>query len=273
MLQIQSPGRKQTARNEDFIRLWENIDKIVSLDQIECLVSEAVMEIRATVRDAKVGYAWSGGKDSIALQVICELAGIHLSVIGLSKEIEYPHYLNWININKPSGCVVWDANIGYDWLIRHPYMIFPTNSNDLAKWYSLIQHRAQFDFYNESGLDFILLGRRNQDGNYTGGCGQKMYTDKNEVTRYSPIAQWKHEHVLGVCHYFKKRNIPPIYSDPEGWINGTGVWPVQTSIHGRNHSWELLYQISPETVLKASNYLPEAQQFLQKHGETAENHS
>jgi len=268
MLSPPSPGRKQTSKNEDFIRLWDNIDKIVSLDQIECLVAEAVMEIRATVRDGKAGYAWSGGKDSVALQVVCELAGIDQSVIGLSQELEYPHYLRWININKPSGCLAWDANIGYEYLISHPHMVFPDNSSDMAKWYALIQHKAQSDFSRDAQLDLIILGRRTQDGNYTGGRGQKKYTDQNGITRYSPIAQWKHEHVLGVCHYFKKRNLPPIYSDPEGWINGTGVWPVQTSTHGRKHSWELLYQISPETVLKAAHYLPEALQILEKHGET-----
>lgn len=268
MEQIQSPGRKQTASNEAFARLWENIEKVVSRDQIEGLIADAVMEIRARVRDKKAGYAWSGGKDSIALQVVCEIAGIDRSVIGLSQELEYPHYLEWISRHKPAGCLIWDANIGYDFLMKRPYMVFPENSADLAKWYALIQHKAQADFFREAQLDLIILGRRTQDGNYTGGRGKNIYTDQHGVTRFCPLSQWKHEHVLAAIHYFKNRNIPPIYNDPEGWINGTGVWPVQTSSLGRDHSWELLFEISPETLSKAANYFPEALKTLEQHGES-----
>ncbi|MDP3453598.1 MAG: hypothetical protein Q8R90_11675, partial [Bacteroidales bacterium] len=146
------------------------------------------------------------------------------------------------------------------------HMVFPEQSDLMARWYSLIQHRAQSDFFQHANLDIIILGRRTQDGNYTGGKGKNIYTDKNEVTRFSPIAHWRHEHVLAACHYFKNRNIPPIYYDPEGWISGTGVWPVQTSSRGREHSWVLLYQISPETIIKAANYFPEALKTLEKHG-------
>lgn len=265
MIDILSVGRKQTASNEAFQRLWDNIDKVVSRDQIESLVADAVMDIRYKVGEKSAGYAWSGGKDSIALQVVCEIAGIERCVIGLSQELEYPHYLQWVRENKPSGCVTWDANIGYDWLIKRPHMVFPDNSANLAKWYALIQHRAQAEFFENAQLDIIILGRRTQDGNYTGGSGKNIYTDKSGVTRFSPISHWKHEHVLAACHYFKNRNIPPIYADPEGWINGTGVWPVQTSYLGREHSWELLYQISPETLRKAAYYFPEAIKTLHKH--------
>lgn len=60
-------------------------------------------------------------------------------------------------------------------------------------------------------MEVICLGRRTQDGNYTGGKGQNCYTDRNGVTRLSPIANWKHEEVLAVIHYFMGRNMPPIY--------------------------------------------------------------
>ena len=266
MEKIVLPGRKQTARNEDFIRLWDNIEKVISRDECERMVYEAAMDIKSKVHGKRAGYAWSGGKDSIALQVVCELAGVHLSVIGLSKEIEYPHYLRWIYDNKPSGCISWDAGIGYDWLLKHPHMVFPESSELMAKWYALIQHQAQACFYQDAKLDVILLGRRTQDGNYTGGRGTNIYTNRKGVTRFSPIAHWKHEHVLAACHYFKNRNLPPIYNDPEGWLSGTGVWPVQTSIEGRERSWEILYQISPQTLEKASNYFTEARQILEKYG-------
>jgi len=268
IVDFQSPGRKQNASNEAFVRLWDNIDKIVSSDQIESLVADAAMDIKCRVGEKNAGYAWSGGKDSIALQVVCEIAGIHQSVIGLSRELEYPHYLAWLKMNRPSGCITWDANIGYEWLVKNPHMVFPDRSELMSKWYALIQHRAQAEFFHNANLDIIILGRRTQDGNYTGEKGKNFYTDKNGVTRLSPIAHWKHEHVLAACHYFKNRNIPPIYYDPEGWISGTGVWPVQTSSFGREHSWELLYQISPETLHKAAKYFPEAIETLKKHVKT-----
>ncbi len=64
-------GKKQTSRNEDFVKVWNNIEQLVSFEEAERLVASAVSDIRQKTDGKNVAYAWSGGKDSLALQVVC----------------------------------------------------------------------------------------------------------------------------------------------------------------------------------------------------------
>ena len=203
-------GKKQTSSNDDFVKAWNEIESLVSREEAQALVDHAVADIRKQTAGKRAGYAWSGGKDSLALQYVCEKAGITDCVIGIASKLEYPQFLAWIKENSPKGLAVWDnAKLDLQWLSKHQDMLFPTDSRKAAQWFHIIQHRAQAWFFKEKHLEVICLGRRTQDGNYTGGKGQNCYTDRNGVTRLSPIADWKHEEVLAVIHYFMGRNMPP----------------------------------------------------------------
>ena len=60
--------RKQTARNDDFANAWKNIEQLVSRDEAQALVASTVNDIKQKTAGRYVAYAWSGGKDSLALQ-------------------------------------------------------------------------------------------------------------------------------------------------------------------------------------------------------------
>lgn len=263
-------GKKQYARNADFVDAWEHIEQLVSRGEAKALVDSAVSDILDKTRGKRAGYAWSGGKDSLALQYVCERAGIRLCVIGLATDLEYPTFLKWVERHAPVGLVKWNnEKLTLRWLAAHPDMLFPARSADAAKWFALIQHRAQAWFFKKYNLDIICLGRRWQDGNYTGGAGQNIYTDRKGVTRFSPIAHWKHEQVLAVIHYFMNRNIPPIYEMPNGWVVGTGVWPARPANQflqelkpDRRTEWEQLYNIAPDIVHEAAMHIGSAKKIL-----------
>ena len=69
-------GRKQTETNDRFVEVWNNIEQYVSREEAEEAVNRAADAVLRTTHGMKVGYAWSGGKDSIALQVVMERANI-----------------------------------------------------------------------------------------------------------------------------------------------------------------------------------------------------
>lgn len=256
-------GKKQTSRNEDFVRTWEHIGDIVSREEAEQLVVDAVKDIREKTVGKRVGYAWSGGKDSLALQYVCERAGIRDCVIGLATALEYASYLNWIELHAPAGLHRWNnEKLTLEWLVNHPDMLFPAESKQAARWFALIQHRAQAWFFKNKNLDIICLGRRLQDGNYIGAAGANIYTDRKGITRFSPIAHWTHEQVLSVIHYFMAGEIPPIYNYPNGWIVGTGVWPARQYTENEAQGWSEVYTVSPVVVMEAAKYFPGAKQYL-----------
>ena len=177
-------GRKQNARNEDFVWAWEHIESLVSRAEAEALVKKTVYAIWKVTRGRRVGYAWSGGKDSIALQYVCERAGIYRCVMGTSRSLELRMFMEWVERNKPEGLEIYDVNIGMRWLADHPDMLFPYRSDILVKWYKLLHHSAQRWFVTHNNLDMVLLGRRLMDGNFV-GRGTNIYTDLNGITRYS----------------------------------------------------------------------------------------
>lgn len=257
-------GRKQNASNDDFVKVWQNIESLVSREQAETLVDETVARIKAATAGKRVGYAWSGGKDSIALQYVCEQAGITDCVLGIASALEYPQFIEWVEQNKPQGLRIWDNKaLTLEWLAQHPDMLFPTDSTKAARWFSIIQHRAQAWFFKECNLDIICLGRRRQDGNYTGKNG--IYTDAKGVTRLSPIAEWTHEQILAVIHYFMGDNMPPIYGWKNGFTVGTGVWAARQWCGDVQNGWREVYDIEPSIVRSAAKFIQSAKDFIEQN--------
>ncbi|WP_394265181.1 hypothetical protein [Bergeyella zoohelcum] len=253
-------GKKQTSNNDDFIKVWDNIENYVSKDEMDELVSKTISDIQEKTSGRKTAFSWSGGKDSIALEIVCEKAGITDCILAVSSPIEYSMFTKWMQENKPKGLQIIDVNIGLDYVAKNPQMLFP-NSSNAAKWFKKIQHKVQKQYFFENGLDILILGRRLQDGNFV-GKGTNIYTNNEKITRFSPLYQWKHEHVLASIHYYKNRNIPPIYHTPNGWIVGTGVWPARQFTENEFKAWEELYEIDKNIVLNGAEYFQSARDFL-----------
>ena len=211
-------GRKQSVKNEDWLKAVEDIENLISKEELDEMVNAAVEDIRQETAGKKVAYAWSGGKDSLVLAEICRMAGVTDCMLAVC-DLEYPAFMNWIEANKPDGLEIINTGQNLEWIGKHPEMLFPRDSQTAARWFSIVQHRAQAKYYKAHDLDMILLGRRRADGNYC-GRGSNIYTDGKGVTRYSPLAAWKHEAVLGFTHYYRVP-VPPIYSWLNGYLCGT----------------------------------------------------
>ena len=211
-------NKKYKNTQEEWLEVYKNIENYVSREEIEDKIQEAIKKIKKIIKGKKVAYAWSGGKDSIALQIIMEKMGINKGVCAISKKFEYSDFLEYINTHLPSGIEIVDKEISFNYLNKHRELIFPQNKKDLAKWYKLVQHNIQNEYFKKNKLDVLILGRRLQDGNYVGING--IYTKNNDITIYSPIYDWKHEDILAILHYYKKE-LPSIYFTDDGFNNGT----------------------------------------------------
>jgi len=256
-------GKKQRTDNGAWLETLKNIESLVSLKEVEKLTTETVKAIKKTVKGKKSAYAWSGGKDSIVLGHVCESAGIHESMIGVC-DLEYPAFIQWIQENKPKSCEVINVGLNLEWLAKNPKMLFPQNSAVAAKWFSIVQHRAQQLYYKSKGLDFLLLGRRRADGNYV-GRKSNIYMAGNGVTRYSPLSEWSHEQVLAYCHYHKLP-MPPIYDWHSGYVCGTHPWPARQYTKNEDNGWKEVFEIDPDIVREAATVLPGAKRYIEVVG-------
>ena len=258
-----SLGRKQNIKNDAWIAAMADIESAVTREEIDELAAQTVEDIKAKTTGKNAAYAWSGGKDSIVLGKLCELAGVKDCMIGVC-DLEYPAFMAWIQKHKPKKCEVINTHQDLDWLAQHPEMLFPRDSQTAARWFSIVQHRAQREYFKAHELDMIILGRRRADGNYV-GRKTNIYTDGKGVTRFSPLANWSHEQLLAYIHYHKLP-MPPIYGWPNGYLCGTHPWPARQWTGGEANGWREVYNIDKEIVITAAERIPGAKAYLEEAG-------
>jgi len=258
-----SLGRKQNIKNDAWIAAMADIESAVTREEIDELAALTVEDIKAKTTGKNAAYAWSGGKDSIVLGKLCELAGVKDCMIGVC-DLEYPAFMAWIQKHKPKKCEVINTHQDLDWLAQHPEMLFPRDSQTAARWFSIVQHRAQREYFKAHELDMIILGRRRADGNYV-GRKTNIYTDGKGVTRFSPLADWSHEQLLAYIHYHKLP-MPPIYGWPNGYLCGTHPWPARQWTGGEANGWREVYNIDKEIVITAAERIPGAKAYLEEAG-------
>ena len=254
-------GRKQSISNNDWIKALADIKATVPKSHIDKLAKETVAEIKAMTEGKKVAYGWSGGKDSIVLGVLCEKAKITACMLGATKGLEYPAFMAWVENNKPAGLEIVQTKHDMAWLAANPDMLFPDAGKRDPKtrkrasllqnrWFAIVQHWAQTKYFKDKGLDILLVGRRRADGNYT-GKGGNIYTNNNGVTRYSPLASWRHEDLLAYVAYYDLP-MPPIYEWPNGFKCGTHPWPARQHIGSYENGWQEISSIDPTLIEEAA---------------------
>ena len=250
-----SLGRKQRIDNSAWLEAVATIEEAVSRAELDELTAATVADIKAVTAGKCAAYAWSAGKDSIVLGKLCEAAGVTDSMIGVCN-LEYPAFAAWIEKHKPAGCEVINTHQDIDWLVKHQEMLFPKDSAAAGRWFSIVQHRAQREYFKAHELDVIILGRRRADGNYV-GRNSNIYTDGKGVTRFSPLAAWKHEHILAYIHYHQLP-LPPIYGWKNGYLCGTHPWPARQWTGSIENGWREVYDIDPGIVLAAAEKIDSA---------------
>ena len=184
-MSIKPLGKKQYVKNEDWIETAAHIEEIVSRESIDTLAEWTVEKIKMTTAGKSAAYAWSGGKDSIVLGKLCSDAGIADCMIGICN-LEYPAFMKWILENMPEKCEVINVGIDIDWLSKHQDMLFPRDSSKAGRWFSIVQHTAQRQYFKKHNKDIMILGRRKADGNYV-GKGTNIYTEQD--TALSPTGR------------------------------------------------------------------------------------
>lgn len=248
-------GKKQNIANEDWIRAMDQIEELVPKKELDARVKATVKEIKDKCKNKRAAYAWSAGKDSIVLGKICEAAGIRDCVLVRSN-LEYTAFTDWIESHKPENLTIINTGQDIEWLSKHPQMLFPQDSKIAAQWFHIVQHRGQARYYKDNSLDLLILGRRRADGNYV-GKGDNIYTNGQEITRYSPLADWTHEELLAYIHYYQCE-LPPIYDWKNGYLCGTHSWPARQWTGSTLNGWKEVFEIEPAIVADAAKYFPEA---------------
>lgn len=232
-------------------------------DRLNRLVDQTLANILAFTKGQKAAYAWSGGKDSLALAWICERAGIGDCMLSIS-DLEYPAFLQWVTDFMPAGLTVISTGQDLAWLRDHPKMLFPQGQYG-PRWFQVVNHRGQEAYYRQEKLDIMLLGRRKVDGNYCGPAGASLYKNARGVCRYSPLADWPHEAVFSLIRR-ESMVLPPCYGWPRGFQVGTGSWPARQWTASVDQGFDEVWQIDADVIRYAATQLPAAAEWMARAG-------
>lgn len=246
--------------NDEWIEAFKNIEDRVSKKEIDELVDKTVKDIKEQTKNKDTVYAWSGGKDSIALSYVVEKAGISEGLCTIC-DLEYPAFKEWLLANKPKGITVINTEQDLDWLSDNENMLFP-DGKLASRWFSIVQHKGQRRYIKNRQAEVLILGRRTADGNYVGKRkGENSYVDREGFLRFSPLADWRHEDILALIHYYDL-DLPPIYDWHNGFKNGTHPWPARQNTESVQDGWRQIYEIDPSIVKTASTKIDSAKKFL-----------
>src|SRR5262245_26008284 len=133
---------KWKAQEADFWNVLHDPWKYVSEPDLDRLESQTIERIIGATKSKAAGYAWSGGKDSVALHYLCAKSGVTMGVCGICN-LEYPAMLAWINEHRPLGVEIVNTGQGLDWLMSNQDLLFPQDANTASRWFKIIQHKAQ----------------------------------------------------------------------------------------------------------------------------------
>ena len=251
-------GRKQVSTNSQWLEAVSNIENLISADEVENFARRAVDNIREAVGGKKAAYGWSGGKDSIALGDLCRRAGVKDCFFG-HCDLEFPAFLNWALAHMPDGCVEINTHVNLEWLAAHPDMLFVDDAERLNRWYGMVQRQAFSQYFSTNTPSILAVGHRVMDGNV---CGKDGYIRKKSgEVRYSPLADWPHEAVLGYIHYHDME-LPPTYTWEDGYVFGPTPWPIWGHPKSQADGWRMIYELDPTILPEAAKWFPSAREIL-----------
>lgn len=252
-----------------FHKVYQRIEEIVSTDRLDVLTNAALYRMRQEYdHSEEAGYLWSMGKDSVALQWLCEEAGITKSYMVLPhKSLEWPINDNWWDRCKPAELRITrieeiSAELYYPGERWHEHLFARPHGQEVSdEWYQL-KWPYMRAWPVEENLKVTFAGRRTKDGNFCGPDGR--YELKNGVVVSNPMYDWTHEELLAFLKYHKIE-LPPSYWLPQGF-EGTSHWWTDYESDSQYAGWLDLAEHDPVLPRRYQDVFPEARKALKAKG-------
>lgn len=226
-------GRKNEHReneNDLWVEVYRDCVNHISKEETDELANRTIRRLKEmSIGHSRLGYAWSGGKDSIAMLDLIRKSGILIfGGVFVQYENEYPEFLEWVERNKPADLSIVKANaFTLEYIKKHPNLLFPIDSKSKSA-YIPPRWKAQNKWCSENGIDGLITGRRTIDGNI---CGKGFITRSGGVDKINFMADWSQEQLLAYIRW-NGLELPPTYWYPNGFVYGTHCWTERNRVNG-----------------------------------------
>ncbi|MDD3029781.1 MAG: hypothetical protein PHS57_05835 [Alphaproteobacteria bacterium] len=253
----------------EWYEAYERSVEIVGKDNVERLIDKAVARIKEHAPSTHATFGWSGGKDSQALRVICDRAGIKDAIMSeYGVALEFPEIRKWRYDSMPDFTNVFNHDLQYDFLNKHPELLFPKDKKQAGRWYH--PQRAAWNKYVAAHkFDAIILGHRTQDGNYCGKPGDGGVYFNGDTKKVCPMYDYTHMEMLAIMKY-GGFGFAPTYNWPFKDSFGLGVrgWPERPQNPGDSEDKPMdeVAQIDVQCLVNAAPHIKRIADYLDRKG-------
>lgn len=245
---------------KEWMEVWNNYDKYCSVEHLLQLEAKTLKEMREVTKGKKCAYAYSGGKDSVVLSILCNKIGIYDGVCAISS-LFFDESIAHIKATLPSDLTLVDTGQNMQWLFENQKRFL--FSDNMFQWYTIGHLKAQKEYHDQSGIDLMLKGKRKQDGNNLGK--DLIRTNSRTGAEYNPLRDWTHEEVIAYMRYHGK-TLSPFYWTKYGFHFGDVEWPSMNLQKGMTvyDMWDYIYSFQPSAVIEAAKGIDTAEKYLEK---------
>lgn len=242
---------KKRNTQKEWLQAYKEAYLYPDYPRAEMLIEKAIKRIPT---EKKMIYGWSGGKDTLTLQIVLEKAGLDIPcALGIMGwQWLYPSFAQYIKNNIPNNSFIYDLDLNDEFFNEHPNLCFPKQYKDNYYWYRKINQDSYYKLAKELNADCILVGHRTADGNI---CN----SEKNGKSY--PIADFTHEDVFCIlaCNNI---HLPDIYFQKDGFVKGTHEWIRRYTKTGIEDVYEI-----DKTLLHKHRGIKKIDDFLKGKGE------
>lgn len=265
-------GKKHTSNQEDWIKAWDDCIKIYSKDYINNLTEKSIQRFynavdKFNIDTSRMGYGWSGGKDSLVLGDILNktVFGKDLKGFCVLYPLYFDSFIKYCEKNKPYNVDTYFFK-KYDekFINENPQFLFNENESMYNHYWGQLSRSVENDFYDNNNLDLIIFGRRTIDGN----CVRKTDNLPIQFTKskniYNMIYDWNHEELLAYIRY-NNLELNDLYFKRNGFKYGTHLWVERDPLGSLKENLDEIWEIDKNTIIKSAerglivsqNYLKE----------------
>ena len=230
-----------------FRGLYDKAHKEISKRECAELMKRTAEEMAMVLRNERVVYGWSGGKDSVVLERLLRMVGDYVGVC-VSTQLEYPCVDLFLAKNKPPRTEIIRTPHDLNWLIRNPRMLMPTDARTKSEWYRIVQHKHTDDFAKRIGSTMLVFGRRTEDGNV---IPAKVYSVEGKARRYNPLKDFTHLQIWGIVRHFDLPEYPLYARHSSSLVTGTGAWAQEPN-------WEIVRETDHGLYDRVRRFFPYA---------------
>ena len=200
----------------------------------------------------RMGYGWSGGKDSLVITSILEKTKYKFKGYCVLYPLNFLCFNDFCIKNKPTNVnIYYDNRYDFDFINNNKEFLFNSNESMYNHYWGQLSRRVENKFYKENNLDLVIFGRRNIDGNSVRLTDNLPIQITKNKKIFNIIYDWSHEELLA---YLKYNNIdlPSIYFERNGFKYGTHLWVERSPLRTLKDNLDEIWNIDKKTIINAA---------------------